>query len=125
REPSGREREEVSRNRLGGREADADAIAALGALELGPVGYGLPRRRNRQLQREPRFQVRLIETGKRFVCPRRNEDRVEEIRIAVERRVAGTERQLEDVLACADAVRRDDDVPVPGLEGNRTAVARD
>src|SRR6185437_4422618 len=57
-------------------------------------------------QRPARFQIRLVEARKGFVCARGNEDRVEEVVVAIEWTVAGVEIELEAVLAGLERRRR-------------------
>ena len=80
------------------RIADAPP-ALLDPRRLGAVGQRLPARRDLERQRVSRLQIRLIEAGKRQPRARRHEQRVHELRIAIERRVAGVEPKRDLVFA--------------------------
>ena len=133
-EPAGREREQIGRQRLGlgKRERASSAAAPSPAVprQRRAVAHRLPARGHGERERVARLQVRLVEAGKRQLRPRRDEQRVEELVVAVQRLVAGDEvhRQLVRRRPRADAI---DDVAVDhrrtaprGRRGARRAPRR-
>ena len=98
----GGKRKQIGRQRLRFREADRTCgRRALVRVDLGAVGERLPAGGNVERQRVARLQIRLIEAGKGQPRARRHEQRVHEVRVAVERRVAGGERDRDLVRALA------------------------
>ena len=92
---------------------------------LGAVADHLPLGRPGQRQRPPRLEVRLIEHRQRQVRACRDEQRVEEVGVAVERRVAGREGHVDRVPPGLQRGGGDDDVAVDPFEGRVLAVGRD
>ena len=68
---------------------------------LGAVGKRLPPLRHLEAQRPSRLEIRLIEDREREMRPRRHEQRVEKLGIAIECRVAGGELDFDLVLSRA------------------------
>ena len=87
-----------------------------------PLASGLPAVRHVERQRPARLEVRLVEAGKRLVRPRRHEDRVEKVVVAVERRVARLEVERQDVSALVQGAGRHDEVLVDFLDRDQAAV---
>ena len=110
RESSGGKREEVRGQRLGFRKRQADPAVGLAASRLDAVGDRHPPGGHVQTERPARLQIRLIETGERPVCPCRHEECVEEIRMAIERVVAGDEIDEDLVPTLAQIFRGEHDV---------------
>ena len=80
------------------------------AVGLAPRGFGavgdcLPAGGHLEAEGPARLQVGLIEAGERQVRPRRHEERVEELGVAVERGVAGDELDEDFVPALAQILR--------------------
>ena len=73
--------------------------------DLGAVGDRLPAGGHVEAEASARLQVGLIEAGERQVRPRRHEERVEELGVAVERGVAGDELDEDFVPAFAQILR--------------------
>ena len=115
-ELAGREREEIGRNGLGFRVLDADAPGDSLARHFGAVGGRLPAGGYRQFESEACLEVGLVERRKRQMRPRRHEQRVQKVWIAIERRVARTEHDLHDVLAGPHFFVWNDDMTVDGAE---------
>ncbi len=100
--------EEIGGDRLGFRVADLEPRPLNFARDLRAVGHRLPARRNRQRQRVAGLEIRLIEAGERQVRTRRHEERVHELGVAVERRVARAEHDGHDVLGAGRRRERSD-----------------
>ncbi len=118
----GGEREQIRRHRLRLGERDAGPAAARGGRRLGAVREGRPSFRYVEGQRPPRLQIRLIEAGEGFVRPCRDENRVEEIGVAVERRVAGLEFDGDPVGTGVKRRGGQDDMAVDLTRIDRCAV---
>ena len=110
REAAGRKREEIGRERFGFSKREVDLPVFLAPRRLGAVGDRLPAGRHLQPQRPARLQVGLIENRERQVSARRHEQRVEELRVAIERLVAGDEVDEDFVTAFQQGLRWQDDV---------------
>ena len=99
RKPAGREREQIRGDRLRLGEGDPRSPVERFARDLRAVGERLPSHRHLERQRPARFEIRLVEAGKGLVRACGDENRVEEVVVAVERRVAGVEIDGHRVVA--------------------------
>ena len=106
RETARGKREEVGRQRLGFGKGQAQPALGFASCRLGAVGDRLPGGRHVQAEGPARLQVGLIEAGERQVRPRGNEERVEELGLSIERRVAGDEVDGDLVAAVLQMLRR-------------------
>jgi hypothetical protein len=122
---AGHERDEVGRERLRFRKADANPVADGNPFSLGAVRNRLPRRRMLERDGPATFQVGLIEAGQGLTRTRGHEQRVEQIGAAVQRRLAGAKAHLHDVLARLQVARRDDEVTVDRFDRDGRAVGDD
>ena len=125
RKPPRREREQVSRDRLRLGEPHADSPIVRLASYLGAVRDRFPPFRDVEGQRPFALEIRLVDAGKHQMCTGRHEDRVEEIRVAVQRRVSRREREGQPILANRQRLTRNDDVPVDLSDGNCRCVVLD
>jgi len=95
-----------------------DMGGATGAVprELRSVGDRFPTRRDGERQREPAFEVGLLEHGERGRGAIRDKQRVEEIIVTIEGRVGGDELDADGLLTPDDDARRDHDMVIGSRE---------
>ena len=106
RETARGKREEIGRQRLGFGKGQAQPALGFASCRFGAVRDRLPGGRQVQAEGPARLQVGLIEAGERQVRPRRNEERVEELGLSIERRVSGDEVDGDLVAAGLEMLRR-------------------
>jgi hypothetical protein len=121
-EPARAEREQVCRQRRRLREPQPEPPAVRGASGFRAVGDRLPSVRNHQGEAVLCLDVWRIEAGKREPRARRHEQRVHELGVAVQRRVAGGEVEGDLVRARAQRRGGNDDVLVRGRHRNALAI---
>ena len=104
--------EQVGRQRFGFGVSDACPPVLESPPRLGTVAERVPSFRHIERQRVSALQVRLVEAGKRQTCARWHEQRVHEVRIAIERGVSGDETERDLVGSLAQIRRSNHDVIV-------------
>ena len=122
----GDEREQIRRQRLRLGELDCGLAAARPAPVrlLGAVGDGLPAGRDVERQAYSAPSGRADRNRECQARPRRHEQRVEELVVAIERRVAGNELELDAIGSRARRLRGNDDVSVDEVGAGIGAVDR-
>jgi hypothetical protein len=94
------------------------------ARYLGAVADGLPFSRDRQFKNETRLQVGLIETRECKMGSRRDEQGIHEVGVAIERRIACAESNLDEVFTRSQFLGWNDDVPIDGPEARGPSADR-
>src|SRR6185295_12071849 len=112
RKPSRRKREEICRNRFGFREADSLTIVRRAARGFCTVRQRFPAGGYGELKGPARLQIGLIEARKRLMRTCGHQDRVEEIVVAIEWRIACLEVDDDQVGAGAEGGRGENQVTV-------------